>query len=179
VQEWQLGCSCRIKRGERLNQQTADELIERAVKKAIKDYSKEQKSERKRKALHNTKLLLKNYEKIKSSVEEAISEANQLESQSYSDEDDVYIASIRRSKLKSLIVIAHIDRALELAKEEYEQKEMLYKYTAFYECLMNNVTCEKEAEELETSTVTIRRWITEVTKEISIRIFGVDGLEMA
>lgn len=161
-----------------MNQQTADDLIEKAVKSAIREYSKEQKTEKKRKALHNTKLLLKNYRKIQQSIEEAISEANQLEENSYSDEDDVYIASIRRSKLKSLIVIAHIERALELTKEEYEQKDMLYKYTAFYECLMSNVTCEAEAEELDTSTVTIRRWINEITKEISIRIFGVDGLEM-
>ena len=36
-----------------MNQQTADELIEKAVKSAIKEYSKEQKVERKRKALHN------------------------------------------------------------------------------------------------------------------------------
>lgn len=164
-----------------MNQQTADELIDKAVKKAIKEYAKEQKTEKKRKALHNTKLLLKNYEKIKSSIEEAVSEASQLEDHPFdcTDEDDVYIASIRRSKLKSLIVVSHIDKALLLTKEEYEQKEMLYKYTAFYDCLINNVTCEAEAEELDTSAVTIRRWINEVTKEISIRIFGVDGLEMA
>ena len=47
-----------------MNQQTADELIEKAVKSAIKEYSKEQKVERKRKALHNIKLLFKNYRKI-------------------------------------------------------------------------------------------------------------------
>ena len=162
-----------------MKEQTADELINKAVKVAIKEYAKEQKNEKKRKALHNTKLLLKNYEKIKSSIEEAISEANQLEEQPFdcADEDDVYIASIRRSKLKSLIVVSHVDRALLLTRDEYEQKEMPYKYEAFYECLMNGITCEAEAEKLSTSTVTVRRWIVEVTKEISIRIFGVDGLE--
>jgi len=167
-----------------MSQQTADEvidgLIDKAVKKAIKEYAKEQKNEKKRKALHNTKLLLKSYEKIKSSVEEAVSEASQLEDHPFDcdDEDDVYIASIRRSKLKSLIVVSHIDRALVLTKEEYEKNDMIYKYDAFYECLMNGVTCEAEAEILITSTVTVRRWIAEVTKEISIRIFGIDGLEV-
>lgn len=162
-----------------MNQQTADDLIDKAVKKAIKEYAKEEKRERKNKALHNTKMLLKNYEKIKSSIEEAVSEANQLveDCMGYSDEEDVYINSIRRSKLKSLIVIAHIDKALALTKEEYEQKDMLYKYEALQDCLLNEVIYEEEAERLNTSTVTVRRWITEVTKVVSIRIFGSDGIE--
>ena len=162
-----------------MNQQTADDLIEKAVKKAIREYAKEEKRERKSRALHNTKMLLKNYEKIKSSIDEAISEVNQLEQGSigYDDEEEIYISSIRRSKLRSLIYIAHMDRALELTKAEYEQKEMLYKYNALHNCLIKGVTFEAEAEELNTSAVTIRRWITEVSKVVSIRIFGSDGID--
>ena len=162
-----------------MNQQTADDLIEKAVKKAIKEYARQEKQERKKKALHNTKLLLKNYNKINSSIEEAISEANQLELDiiDCDDNEKVYINSIRKSKMRSLIVITHIDKALSLTKEEYEQNDMLYKYNALYDCLINGVTYECEAEALSTSTVTLRRWITEVTKVISIRIFGSDGVE--
>lgn len=162
-----------------MNQQTADEIIDKAVKKAIREYAKEEKQERKRKALHNTKLLLKNYNKINSSIDEAISEANQLEQDmiGFDDDEEVYINSIRRSKLKSLIVVAHIEKALTLTKEEYEQKDMLIKYQALYDCLINGVTYEEEAEVLSASTMTVRRWITEVTKVISIRIFGSDGIE--
>ena len=90
-----------------MNQQTADDLINKAVKTAIREYDKEQKKDKNKKALHNTKLLLKNYDKINESISEAISEANQLEQKLifYSDEEEVYINSIRKSKLKSLIVI--------------------------------------------------------------------------
>jgi hypothetical protein len=163
-----------------MNQATADELISKAVKTAIKEYNKEQKAEKKRKALHNTKMLLKNYDKIKNSIEEAISEANQLDQDtiSYNDDEEVYINSIRRSKLKSLIVISHIDRALELARIEYKQKDMLYKYDALYDCLISGVSYEAEAEKLNTSTISVRRWITDVTKDLSIRIFGCDGVEI-
>lgn len=162
-----------------MNQQTADELIEKAVKKAIKEYTKEEKQERKNKALHNTKLLLKNYNKINSSIYEAISDANQLEQDmiEMDDSEEVYINSIRKSKLRSLIVIAHIDKALSLTKAEFEQRDMLYKYDALHDCLINGNTLEKEAEVLSTSVVTVRRWITEVTKVISIRLFGTDGVE--
>lgn len=160
-----------------MKQETADELINKAVKAAIKEYAKEQKSEKKRKALHNTKLLLKNYENIKNSIEGAISEVNQLEDQSYTDEDDVYIASIRRSKLKSLIVIDHIEKALERVKEDYEKKGIPEKYDVFKSCFFERMTYEDATELFNASRPTISRWIVEVTKEISIQIFGVDGIE--
>jgi hypothetical protein len=162
-----------------VNNVTADELINKAVKIAIREYSKEQKADKRAKALHNTKMLLKNYNKIKSSIEEAISEESQLnESLKYDEDDGVYINSIRKSKLKSLIIISHIDRALELTKDEYERRDMLYKYISLYDCLINGVTFEVEAEALNTSTVTVRRWITEITKVLSIRIFGCDGVDI-
>lgn len=162
-----------------MNQQTADDMIDKAVKKAIKEYSKQEKLDRKKKSLHNTKLLLKNYNKIKSSIDEAISDVKQLELSyiGYDSEEELYINSIRKSKLRSLIVVAHIENALNLTKEEYEQKDMIYKYNALYDCLINGNAIELEAESLDTSTITIRRWITEVTKVISIRIFGSDGIE--
>ena len=162
-----------------MNQMTADDLIDKAVKKAIREYSKEQRSEKKRKALHNTKMLLKNYEKIKSSIEEAISEASQLEEQSfaYSDDEDVYINSIRKSKLKSLIVVAHIDRALEVVREEYSKKGVPEKYNVFISCFMDGMTYEDATGLYNASRPTISRWIVDVTKAVSIQLFGVDAVE--
>lgn len=107
-----------------MTEKKTEELINTAVKVAIKEYSKEQKEEKKRKALHNTKLLLKSYASIKDSIKEAISEAKQLENPPFDDmdDDDVYIESIRRSKLKSMIVIEHIERSLNKVKEGLEKK---------------------------------------------------------
>lgn len=159
---------------------SAEELIEKAVRKAIREYTREEKQERKSRALYNTKLLLKNYNKISSSVEEAVSEISQLEKEAmlgFDDEEDIYINSIRRSKVKSLIILAHIDKALLLTKEEYKQMDMQYKYEALYDCLINGVTFELEAEALNTSPITVRRWMNEVVNMVSIRIFGSDGLE--
>ena len=163
-----------------MNQQTADDLIEKAVKSAIREYSKEQKTEKKRKALHNTKLLLKNYRKIQQSIEEAVSEIRQLE-QEYvvlNDTDELYIESIRRSKLKSLIVIAHIDKALALVQEECNQKNSSEKYNIFIDCMLDGTTYEEAAEQYDTSTQSISRWVTNITKSISIQLFGVDGLDL-
>ena len=163
-----------------MKQETADELINKAVKAAIKEYSKEQKAERKRKALHNTKLLLKNYNKIKSSVDEAISEANQLDQYAtgFDEKEDIYIASIRRSKLKSLIVITHIDHAMAIVQDEYTKKGTPEKYDAFVDCFMYDTTYEDAAVMYFSSKTSISRWINEVTYELSIQLFGVDGINL-
>jgi hypothetical protein len=157
---------------------TADELISQAVKKAIREYSKQQVCERKRKALHNTKMLLKNYDKIKCSIEEAISDESQLnESLKYDADDEVYINSIRKSKLKSLIIIAHIDRALAVVQEEYKSKEVSEKYDAFISCMLDQMTYEEAAAIYYTSKQSISRWVVDATKLVSIQLFGVDGVE--
>jgi predicted nucleic acid-binding protein len=164
--------------GDLVKQETADELINKAVKAAIKEYSKEQKQEKRKKALHNTKMLLKNYEKIKSSIEEAISEESQLnESLRYDGEDEVYINSIRKSKLKSIIIIAHIDRALAIIQDEYKRKGTPEKYDAFISCFMEDMTYDEAAILYLSSKTSISRWINDVTKEVSIQLFGVDGVD--
>lgn len=162
-----------------MNQVTADDLINKAVKIAIREYSKEQKRERSKKALHNTKMLLKNYDKIKSSVEEAISEANQLEQDSlgYDDDEEVYINSIRRSKLKSLIVIAHIDKALAVIDEECTKKGIPEKYNAFMSCFFEDMTYEDAADVYVSSKTSVSRWVNDITKAVSIQLFGVDGVD--
>ena len=163
-----------------MNQVTADELISKAVKVAIKEYSKEQKAGRRKKALHNTKMLLKNYEKIKSSIDEAISEADQLDQSAvgFDEKEDVYIASIRRSKLKSLIVIAHIDHAMAIVQDEYTKKGTPEKYDAFIDCFIYNMTYDDAATKYFSSKTSISRWINDVTHELSIQLFGVEGIDL-
>ncbi|MDF2609058.1 MAG: hypothetical protein K0R92_532 [Lachnospiraceae bacterium] len=154
-------------------------LIAKAVKTAIKEFNREQVVEKKRKALHNTKILLKNYNKIMSSIEEAISEESQLhDSLRYDDEDEVYINSIRKSKLKSLIIIAHIDKALKIIEEDYKSKGTPEKYQAFIDCFMHNMTYEEAAEIYFTSKQSISRWVVDTTKQVSIQLFGIDGVEL-
>lgn len=163
-----------------MNKQTADELIDKAVKSAIKEYSNKQRFERKKKTLHNTKLLLKNYRKIQSSVEEAVLEVSQLENEYIvmDESDELYIESIKRSKLRSLIVITHIDKALALVQEECRRKGIPEKYKAFVSCMLDGMTYDDAAREYFTSKQSISRWVNDLTKEVSIQIFGVEGIDL-
>lgn len=163
-----------------MNRQTADDLIEKAVKKAIKEYGKEQELKTKRKALHNTKLLLRNYKKIQSSIEEAVSEISQLENECVilGDEDELYVESIRRSKLKSIIVTAHIDKALAIVQEECYKKNTPEKYNAFISCMMEGMSYEEAAVVYNSSKPSISRWLNELIREVSVQLFGVDGVNL-
>ena len=170
-----------MKGGTIVNQLAAEELIEKAVKTVIREYDKEQKQEQKRKALHNTKLLLKNYNKIQASIEGAVSEAKQIE-QDYvivDDHDKLYIESIRRSKLKSLIVIAHIDKALDTVYNECLSKGTIEKYEAFKSCLMESMSYEDAAIVYHSSKPSISRWINDITRDVSIQLFGIEGITLS
>jgi len=163
-----------------VNIQVTDDFIEGAIKKAIKEYSIEQRSERSRKALHNTKLLLKNYNKLKKSVEAGISGITQFDKSinKRSNVDELYIASIKRSKIGSMIVVTHIDNALAVIKNDYEKKGLPEKYEAFESCTLDEMTYDDAALVYNSSKASISRWINEITIEVSVLLFGVEGLEL-
>lgn len=163
---------------------TIENLIDLSVRKAIKSYAKELKVEQNKMALHNTRLLLKNYDKIKKSIELSIDELNQdiLELDiDFSDVTDIdgerlYIDSIRRSKARSLTIISHIDNALQIMRQEKEKTGFKDKYDIFYNCIFNKMSYEDAAQEYNTSIASVSRWIKELTREMSVYIFGVDGI---
>lgn len=158
-----------------------DDTINKAVREAIKEYDKEKIQQQKRKVLHNTKLLLKHYNDLKSHISNAIDDVNQLEQNLLDtgdlDIDDIYILSIKRSKTKTLIMLAHIDIAMENLKQKQYKLCSIEKYQALNKYYFEEKTYEKIAEELNCGVITVRRWVNEMTNELSILIFGIDGLK--
>jgi hypothetical protein len=159
-----------------------EETINKAAIKAIKEYDKEKKLEERRKVFHNTKLLLTHYNDLKQHVENAIADITQLESDLIElgdiERDELYILSIKRSKSKTLIMIAHIDMALDILKEKQIKLCSLEKYEALKEVCINKITHEEMATKLYCNERTIRRWINEMVNELGILLFGIDGLNM-
>lgn len=159
-----------------------DEAIRKATKEAIKEYDKEKKQEQKKKVFHNTKLLLKHYNDLTTHVNKAIDDVNSLETDLMGlgdlDGDELYILSIRRSKNKTLIMIAHIDMATEQLKRKQRQLCTMEKYKALEEYYFHEKTYEQIAEELNCGVITVRRWVNEMINELSILLFGIDGLKL-
>lgn len=159
-----------------------DETIKKAAKEAIKEFDKEKKEENRKKVFHNTRLLLRHYNDLVSHVNNAIDDVNKLEQDLEDmeelDRDELYILSIKKSKSKTLIMIAHIDMALELLKKKQYKLCSPEKYRALELFYLKEKTYEDVAGKLNCGVVTARRWINEMINELSIYLFGIEGLKL-
>lgn len=160
-----------------------EELINKATDAAIKRYRDKEKEEIKNKKYHNTELLLKNYNSFvehcnnsKYSVEDIreIIEEDNLEI----DDDELYIRSIRRSKIRTRIMVEHISIAIEALRQKMLEKVQIEKYDAIRLIYFDCKTYEEAAEELNCSEITVRRWKNEMIRELSTLIFGIEGLKL-
>lgn len=163
-----------------------DETIKKAIVEAIKEFDRERKNEQKKKIFHNTRLLMANYNDLKNHVGNAIDDIYKLKEYELDNSDymnmeraydELYIFSIKKSKIKTMIMIAHIDAALSaLAKKQckigtsckYEALEMFYLDGLKYEEIQEHFECGKN---------TPGRWVDQMIDELSVLIFGLDGLK--
>lgn len=156
------------------------ELIKECIGEAFLDLQKKDKMEKKKGAFRNTKLLMENYNAFKFNAEKGISDSNQLNIDLYEeiDEDTLYVMSIRRSKLRSLIMVSHIDACLKNLKDNQTKKGTIEKFNIFTYYFIEGMTYERMAEEYSCATITARRWIKEMLMELGFYLFGVDGLKI-
>lgn len=91
----------------------------------IEEEHQKEAKERTDRRLHNTRLLLKNYRLLKRHTAGAIYNAKQAKEkesaasildglESYTRDDSLYIESIKRSQERTLIILAHIEKMLDL-----------------------------------------------------------------
>lgn len=151
------------------------------IKEVIKEIRKEEREKEKKKVYHNTRLLMKNYNSLKEHGDKAIDSIKSFYETidiKNLDEDDLYIMSIKRSKTKTIIMIAHIDFALNALKKKQNKLVQSEKYKALEKYYIHEQTYEKIAEELSCSIISVRRWINEMIKELSIFLFGIEGIKI-
>lgn len=155
--------------------------MDEVIKRALKEFKEEEREEKRKKILHNTKLLLKNFNSLKVHSDKAIYSLNDIqieELEEYSDDDKAYIMSIRRSRLRTLIMVSHIEMAMEELKAKklkdgtYEQYRVLKMY------YIEGKTYDEIRSELNCGQNTPLRWINSALDDLSILLFGLDGLKL-
>jgi hypothetical protein len=163
-------------------EETINKAAKESAKEAIKEFDKEKRQEQRKKVFQNTKLLLSHYNDLKQHVENAIDDVRQLETDLIDlgdiERDELYILSIKRSKSKTLIMIAHIDMAMEVLKQKQIKLCSLEKYDALKYFYINLLDYEEIAAKLNCNERTARRWMNEMIEELSVYIFGVDALRI-
>lgn len=162
-----------------MNQTTAEQIAKMAASEAVKELKKVERREKKVRIFQNTKKLMENYNRICKSVEEGVSELSDMENAEELEEfteEDIFINSILKSKLRSVVMIAHIDKCLALLEEEEYAKNTPEKYLAFKYYYLDGMTYESIAEVYGYVDRTARRWVTELTNILSVYLFGSDAI---
>lgn len=162
-----------------MNQAKAEEIAKRAALEAVKEYGKAIQKNKRVKLFQNAKKLMENYNRICQSVEEGISELADIENgdelEDFMDED-IFVNSILKSKLRSIVMIAHIDKCLKLLENEQYRKNTHEKYLAFTYFYLDGMSHESISEILNCTDRTARRWVTELTSILSVYLFGADAI---
>ena len=152
-----------------------EEVARLAAREALKEHEKQLRREKRIKVFQNTKKLMENYNRICQSVAELSDMDNGDELEEFTEED-IFINSIIKSKLRSIVMIGHIDKCLKLLEDEECRKNTHEKYLAFKYFYLDGMTYESIAEIYGYGERTARRWITELTGILSVYLFGADAL---
>lgn len=164
-------------------QQGIDEKVMEAVKIQMSEMMQEimnrQKQQERQKIVHNARILMESYRELRSHLENAISEVEELEEEEFQTfkSENTHLDSIRRSKLKTAMMIANIDRAMEEMKKEQTEKGTFYKFEAFKMHYIDGLTFEEVSDRLNCGKNTPSRWTKELVKRMSVKLFGIDGIE--
>lgn len=152
-----------------------EQLIQKAAKAAVAEYKRQEEKDKKRDKYHNTFMLLKCYRDAAFHVENAISDGTQLALAGMTDEQQrTYLESVRRSRFKTMIMTAHIDKAVEEMERRRKAAGREVEYKAFEMYFMQGMDYAQIAEELETGKNTPRRWVTAIINELSVLLWGID-----
>ena len=106
----------------------------------------------------------------------AVSEAAQLQQQGELTEEQqtTYLRSIRRTRFKTILMLDHIDKAVEEIERRRQQQGREAEYKAFELYFMQGLDYVDIAEELNTGKNTPRRWISGIINELSVLLWGID-----
>lgn len=164
----------------------------RAAVEYIENERKKERDSRYKRRLHNTRLLLENYRILKGHTENAIFNSAIVKENaidildsldSYVMTDGIYVQSIRQSQQRTLIIIRHIDKMLDLYRVYCEQDprpEPMRRYNAIYDRYISpeKRTVKEIAAALGMETRAVYKDISEGIKPLSALIFGIDSLKI-
>lgn len=176
--------------------------VNEGIQKGLKQYDNMQKNKTKfryDKRLRNTRLLLKNYRSfvehcdnakylVENPIKKEIEKDNlkvQLFDDFYNLQDDAYIvASILKSKEKTRIILDHINLCLDFFQAKAiktNNQEMIRRYNVISDLYINEtpMTYEEIAEIDHISQKTVNRDRKKAIEELSVLIFGIDGLDLS
>lgn len=157
------------------------EEIKKISKEILKEIRKEEQESKKKGVYHDARLLMKHYNDLKTHYEKGISDIKGITEDVDMldiDEEELYIHSIKTSKVRTLIMVSHLEFALKALKNKQKKNKTYEKYRALELYYIHEFTYEIVAEKLNCSEISARRWIKEMLKELGVFLFGIDALKI-
>ena len=156
-------------------------MLQAAAKTAIKELRKEEAKEKKKNKYHDTFSLMRCYRDAAFHIENAISEGTQLELEDMTEEQqEVYLRSVRRTRVKTMLMTANIDKAIEEMARRRKEAGREQEYNVFEMYFMQGMTYEQIIEQVEKDSGeklgknTPRRWVTGIINEMSVLLWGLE-----
>ena len=142
--------------------------VQRAAIEAVKYYVEFEKTTRRRAILHNTEEILKHYLSL-------------IESAESLDTEDIFIKSFLESKSVTDALLQHVNRCFDKLEERYPIEFDTLAYLYMDAELIKVNWCERieiTAARMHTTGRTVRRWRMEMVRELSVLLFGADGMKL-
>lgn len=157
-----------------------DEIAERAAYIAIKKVKEEEWRKREKNRLRNTELLLWNYNTFKDFLQNTKHGLKVVAKDMNCEdvEEKAFVMAILRTKARTAVMLTNVEVAMEELKTRMSAKNQMEKYHVIKAVYLEGKTFEVVAEENNCSEITVRRWKNEMIDELSILLFGVDGMKL-
>lgn len=153
--------------------------IKQIAKEAALEAIREVMFQKKDKRLHNTRLLMKNYNNLKehiSSKNENISIIVNFDDEVEIKSDYIWLESVARSKTRTAKMMRYVDDKINFLEKKYKEKQEYEKFRAFELLFIEEMTNEEIQEELNCSKNIPKKWTDIVIKELSILLWGIDAI---
>lgn len=149
------------------------DIIKNLAKEVLKEMKEQEKEKQMKKVFHNTKILMKNYNKFKDHIDKV---TDSIEYDMEIEDDEILILSITRTKLRTAKMIAYIDSALDIIKKNMIITGEEYKYSSFCMYYIENKTNEDIMEKYSCGKNTPKKWCDLVLNELSVLLWGIEAL---
>lgn len=176
--------------GKRLGTVNVQEIATAAAIEALKLQRNEERMRIRKNRFGNTELLLKHYLGLVQHVENSQDKASEEDLEAYNfeeaDMEDVIIRAIRRSRIRTLIMVTQIDISLEQLKKKMINKGQPEKYVVIEKLYLDPTKSLMPwlervrivAAEIPCSESSVNRWKNDMIRDLSVSIFGADGLQL-
>ncbi len=159
---------------------------------AIQEYKKltnETEKFRRDKRYHNTKLLLKHYRDFREHVKNSVYSDDQIDRSRDADDwldlmetvadDEIYINSIKRTRRRTEIIVAHIDTMMDFYKAQGEKDlPKASRCKVIRGIYVDGMTFSETAEKMHISESQVYRLERHGIEDLSVLLFGIDGLKI-